>query len=65
MAFTYVGAGLAMFVLFFFLLRVALPHKDGTVSWIVRGEHRTAAYSVLLVGTLLAGCCLIMYAATI
>ena len=65
MAFTYVGTGMVMFVLFFVLLRLALPHKDGTLSWIGRGEHRTAAYSVLLIATLLAGFALIMHAATI
>ena len=65
MTFTFGGAGLAMFVLFFLLLRLALPHKDGTPSWISHGEHRTAAYSVLLVATLLAGFALIMHAVTV
>ena len=65
MTFAFVGAGMAMFVLFFFMLRLVLPRKDGTPSWIARGEHRTAAYSVLLLGTLLAGFALIMHAATI
>ena len=60
---TFVGAGMAMFVLFFVLLWLALSHKDGTPTWIARSEHRTAAYSVLLVGTLLAGFALIMHAA--
>ena len=61
----FVGAGMAMFVLFVLLLRLALPHKDGTPSWLSRGEHRTAAYSVLLVATLLAGFALIMHAVTV
>jgi hypothetical protein len=58
----FVGAGMATLVLFVLLLRLALPHKDGTLSWIASGEHRTAAYSILLVGTLLAGFALIMHA---
>ena len=56
------GAGATMLVAFFLLVRLALPHADGSPALIARNEHVTSAFAVLLVGLLLGGIALIFSA---
>lgn len=56
------GAGAAMLVAFFLLVRLALPHADGSPSLVARNEHVTSAFVVPLVGLLLGGIALIFTA---
>ena len=45
--------GVAMLAAFVLLLRLGLPHADGSPSLIARNEHVTSAYTALLVGLLM------------
>ncbi len=47
--------GVAMVVVFLLLLRLGLPHSDGTPRRIGANEHLTSAYAVLLVALLIGG----------